>query len=260
MDRRASLLLIVTIMLYAKTLYWLVGSWIMNPYYSHGILVLAISLYLMRKSGLRWDPSPKGTLVYTLAILVHVIATYYSVYFLSAFSFPFAIYGVLRTFYSFDPFPIFFLLFAVPYPIYSITNVLEVVSAKASVWIVSHLGVKASSVGAEIVAGGNRFVIGAPCSGIRSIVALLTIATLYVYLIDSKRTVKVLVVLASIPLAIVANILRISVILLVASYVSLNVAMGMVHYASDLVLFTIAVLGLMGLRRCLDWMLGSTSS
>jgi len=254
-----AILILLTLILYYKTLYWMVGSWIMNPYYSHGILVLAVSIYLLHRRGVRWDPNPKGLVVFVLAVIVHLIATYYSIYFLSAFSFPFAIYGVLRTFYSFDPFPIFFLLFAVPYPIYSITNVLEVVSAKASVWMVSHFGVEASSIGAEIVAGKNRFIVGAPCSGIRSIMALLTIATLYAYLIDSRRGVKVLVVALSIPIAILANILRISVILLVASYVSLDVAMGFVHYASDLILFAIAVLALMGIRRCLDWTLGGTS-
>jgi len=259
MNRRVCVPLILTIALYAKTLYWMVGSWIMNPYYSHGILVLAVSVFLLRRCGFEWNPSPKGIAVFAVSLLVHTIATYYSLYFLSAFSFPFAIYGVLRTFYSFDPFPILFLLFAVPYPVYSITNVLETISAKASVAIVGALGVEASSSGAEIVVGGNRFIVGAPCSGIRSIVALLTVASLYAYLVNSRRLVKFSIVLLSIPIALLANVLRISVILLVANFIGLDVAMGIVHYASDLVLFAVAVLSLMGVRRCLDWTLGGTS-
>jgi len=265
MNRPLAIAIVATILVYAKTLYWMFGSWIMNPYYSHGFLVLAISVYLVYKNfrGLETNTNPLGLVVFSIALLVHVFATLFDYDFLSATSFPFAIFGLIFTFYGANAkklaFPILFLLFAVPYPIYEISNVLEVTSARASASLVSLLGIKAQTVGAEIHLSKCSFVVGAPCSGIRSIIALLTVSALYCYLINDRTFVKVILTLAAIPLAMIANILRISIILISAEFFGRDFALGVVHYASDLILFAIAVLCLIGLRGCLNWMLKATS-
>ena len=266
MEMLIALAIVATIAIYFKTLYWMIGSWIFNPYYSHGFLVLAISMYLVYKN-LRdlkpGKPHPIGLIVFSSALIVHVFASIFDYSFLSAMSFPFAVLGLIFIFYGIEAkklvFPILFLLFAVPYPIYAITNVLEVFSAKISADIVSFLGVKVQTVGAEIRLSRCAFVVGAPCSGIRSIIALLTVTALYCYMINDRFLVKGILILAAIPFAILANILRISIILLSAEFIGKDFALGIVHYASDLILFVIAVLALMGLRRCLNWMLRTTS-
>ena len=253
--------ILITMVIYAKTLYWMIGSWIMNPYYSHGFLVLLVSSYFVYKNvgNLKRNDNPLGLMVYSLALFIHVLAFVYDYDFVSAMSFPFAIFGLIYTFYGSSAkelaFPLLFLLFAVPYPIYSISNVLEVFSAQLSVGIVKLMGVNAKVEGAEIYLTNCAFVVGAPCSGIRSIIALLTVSTLYSYLINDRYPVKIVLVLASIPVALFANVLRISTILISAEFVGKDFAMGMVHYASDLVLFAIAVFFLVLLRRCLRWIL-----
>lgn len=266
MNKTLALAIVATIAVYFKTLYWMVGSWILNPYYSHGFLVLAISIYLAYKKlkDLKPDkPNSLGLIMFSLALLTHVFASIYDYSFLSAMSFPFAVLGLMYIFYGVEAkklaFPILFLLFAVPYPIYSITNVLEVFSAKASADIVRVLGINVHTVGAEIHLSNCAFVVGAPCSGIRSIIALLTVSTLYSYIIQDRTLVKIILVLVAVPFAILANILRISIILISAEFIGKDFALGIVHYASDLILFVTAVLALMGFRRCLNWMLRTTS-
>ncbi len=265
MNKPLAVAIVATILIYMKTLYWMLGSWIMNPYYSHGFLVLAVSLYLIRKNvrGLNTNNDPMGLVIFSIALLIHVFASIFDYDFISAVSFPFAIFGLIFTFYGANAknlaFPILFLLFAVPYPIYSVSNILEVISAKASAGLVGLLGIKAQTTGAEIHLSRCSFVIGAPCSGIRSIIALLTVSALYCYLINDRIFVKCLLILAAVPLAIMANILRITIILLSAEFFGRDFALGIVHYASDLILFVIAVLCLIGLRRCLNWTLRDTS-
>lgn len=246
-------------LLYFNTLSWLVNSWIYDPYYSHGFIVLAISGYFAyRQRGMELNINDSGLYVVTPSVLIHVLSTLWSIEYLSAVSFITALFGLCWTFYGDQArkllFPVFFLLLAVPFPIYSITNQLEVLSAGASVGLVNLLGVEASHIGAEIHLTTSSFVVGTPCSGIRSIMALLTIAALYAYLINDKMWLKGLLVAIAVPVAFVANVIRITSILTIAEFFSRVVALGFFHYASDIMLFVLGVIMLMVFRRCLSWL------
>ena len=250
-------------LLYSKTIAWLVGSWIYNSYYSHGLIVLAVSMYFAyrtcRKESISPEVDVRGLYLVSAATIIHVFATLWDVEYVSAVSLLFAVFGIILTLYGSKTarklvFPVFFMILAVPFPIYNIANWLEVLSAQTSVNFVNAFGVEASNTGAEIHLKACSFVVGAPCSGIRSIISLLTVATLYVYLIQDKMPVKVALVALSIPFAFFANVLRISSILVVAELYGRNAALGFFHYASDIVLFVTAVVMLMFLRRCLKWL------
>ncbi len=253
--------IVLLCLLYFNTLRWLLDSWIHDPYYSHGSLVAAISLYfaLKRRNEIKGDVEVKGIYILCFSLLLHVFATFFDVRYLSAVSLLLSLFSVILTFYGIDSakkfsFPIFFMIFAIPFPIYGITNVLEVLSASSSVSFVRLLGIEASNVGAEIHLETASFIVGAPCSGIRSIISLLTVATLYSYLIRDSLKVKAALIALSVPIAFFANVFRISSILIVADLFGRDAALGFFHYASDLVLFTVAVLILVFARRCLKWL------
>lgn len=255
-----SIALALIFLIYHNTISWLVGSWIYNPYYSHGFIVLAASIYLtyrvVKKSRFEARIDFRGLYVLFFSLVVHVFATLWDVDFLSAISLLMAVYGLIMTFYGSTAkrlsFPVFFMLLAIPFPIYGLTNQLEVLSAQASTGLVSMFGIKASNAGAEIYLKSGSFVVGAPCSGIRSIISLLTVATFYVYLINEKLWVKALLIVLSLPLALLANVFRISSILIVAEFFGRNVALGVFHYVSDIIFFITAVVMLMLLRRGLE--------
>ncbi|MFW6186075.1 MAG: exosortase/archaeosortase family protein [Halobacteriota archaeon] len=244
-------------LLYLNTLHWLVYSWIHNPYYSHGFIVLAISGYFAyRQRGMEFNINNSGLYVVTPSVLVHVFSSLWSVEYLSALSFITALFGLCWTFYGDQArdilFPVFFLVLAVPLPIYGITNQLEVLSAGASAGLVNLLGIEATHIGAEIHLSASSFVVGTPCSGIRSIMALLTIAALYAYLINDRMWLKGLLVAIAVPIAFVANILRITSILTIAEFFNTEIALGFFHYASDIMLFVLGVIMLMVFRRCVS--------
>ncbi len=265
MDRVSYLAILGFVLLvYAKTLYWMVGSWIMNPYYSHGSLVVAISAYLAYRTcraaevaEINTSPggNKAGLFLFSSALLIHALSYLYSYYWISAFSLPFAIFGCL---YFLNEelarklaFPVFFLLLAVPYPIYGISNRLEVFSALAASKLLDLIGIKTTLVGAEITTAKNSFVVGAPCSGIRSILALATVSAFYTYLVRAKLAVKAVLLLSSVPLAMLANVLRIVSVIASAEYFGLKFSMDYVHPMSDLVFFIFAVLILIGAEKLL---------
>jgi len=255
-------------LLYMNTIAWLIGSWIYNSYYTHGFIVLAISIYIsyrvVRNSKLKAEVDVRGLYLLSASLIVHVLAVLWNVMFLSAVSLLTAVYGIILIFYAGVAkrlaFPVFFMLLAVPLPIYSFANQLEIISAQSSVNLVNLFGVKASNIGAEIYLKTCYFIVGAPCSGIRSILSLLTVATFYAYLINDKVWIKALIILLSLPLAILANILRISSILIVADKYGKDVAMNFFHYASDIFFFITVLIVLMLIRRCLNWLISNRLS
>jgi exosortase len=89
------------------------------------------------------------------------------------------------------------------------------------------------------------------CSGIRSLVSLTTLGVLYSYITYSSLAPRVLLMLAVVPIAIAANVFRVTVTGLIAHYVSVDAAMSVFHTAGGLVVFLIAAVLLLGVSRVL---------
>jgi len=257
------------VLVYFQTILWLTGSWIYNTYYSHGFIVLAVSVFIAYRTftGQKiefYSVDVRGIYIIAISLFVHILASFWVIDFLSAVSFLTAFFGLVMTFYGSDvskklAFPIFFILLAIPLPIYDITTELEVLSAFATTSFVNLFGIEANNIGAEIRLKSCNFIVGAPCSGIRSIVSLLTIGTLYSYLIRDRLWLKALLIILAVPLALIANVLRISSIIVIAELYGVETAMGFFHYASDLILFIIAVVMLLLSRRCIRWLTSKRS-
>jgi exosortase len=75
------------------------------------------------------------------------------------------------------------------------------------------------------------------CSGIRSLISLFALAVLYGYHVDSRNMARVIITLSSIPIAIVANGLRIAGTGIAAHYIGPSVATGFFHAFSGWAVF-----------------------
>jgi exosortase len=82
------------------------------------------------------------------------------------------------------------------------------------------------------------------CSGIRSLVSLTALGVLYAYLTDRRLWVRALLVSATLPIAVIANALRVSGTAMAAEFYGLDAAMGFFHTFSGLLLFVAAFSGL----------------
>ncbi|MEA2640633.1 MAG: hypothetical protein QOF51_2027, partial [Chloroflexota bacterium] len=89
------------------------------------------------------------------------------------------------------------------------------------------------------------FVVAEACSGMSSLLALLGLTSLMIYLAPATPPGRVAVLLSVAPLVVVANITRVALVLLFATWFGEEAALGFFHGASSLVLFGVALGGLL---------------
>ena len=90
----------------------------------------------------------------------------------------------------------------------------------------------------------GSFEVALECSGIRSIISLLTLSIIYAFILEGSLLMKVSIVLSSIPLAIVGNILRITSILGVADIYGKDVTVDYFHDFSNFIILCMVLIGL----------------
>ena len=264
MKRKTIFIVLVAIavigLLYWPTIRWLVQSWISNSYYSHGFLVPLIAGFIVwtKRSQLKaGDPSIIGAFVVTLGALAYIQGLVWAMRFLSAFSLLIVLSGLSLLFFGTRAtraimFPLSFLIFMIPLPfIQELGFSLQTISIHSSAWLVRVLGLTVTTVGPEIHFGDTVFTIGLPCSGINTLIALLALAAVYVYLLSGSIYKRAILFVIAFPLAIGANILRISSLILIAKYHSVEAASGFYHDISSPLFFLIAFLFLILFGRIL---------
>ena len=143
-------------------------------------------------------------------------------------------------------FPLLYLAFVIPPPnsiLIDVTAPLkQFVSQVATGWLHSW-GIPVSREGVTIFVAQYQLLVEDACSGMNSIVGLIAVSLLYIYLMrGSSWRYSLLLVCLAIPIAIVANILRIMVLVLLTYFFGNEVAQGFLHVTAGLFLFTTALL------------------
>jgi exosortase len=153
-----------------------------------------------------------------------------------------------------------YLLFAVPPPrswLDMVTSPLKQFVSSVATGLLQACGLPVSHQGVVLYAAQYQFLVEDACSGLNSIIGLIAISLLYIYLArgSSWRYAAVLAVL-TIPVAIIANVIRIIVLILLTLWAGDEVAQGFMHFAAGIMLFAIAL----GLVFLIDLALASFSS
>ncbi len=246
--------------LFAPTMQWLALSWLGNPYYSHGALVVLVSAWLVwrRRGALAAARSENiGLALIALGIGAHLLALPLQMAVVSAAALIATLVGVVWAFAGRDvvrawAFPLAFLLLAVPLPgMERISPSLESFTAAYAAQGARWLGVGATSAGGQVSVGSQGFTVGAPCSGLRSLVALLTLAVLLAYSLRAPLWVKLTLIASALPIALLANLMRVSSIFWVADAFGGEAALSFFHTLSSPLLFLLALGLLLVLGRVL---------
>jgi exosortase len=87
------------------------------------------------------------------------------------------------------------------------------------------------------------------CSGIRSLISLITLAIVMAHFTERRRLARVLIVLAAIPIAIVANAARVAGTGLASHWFGARVAEGFFHGFSGWLVFAVAFAGLLAVQQ-----------
>ena len=250
-------------------MYWkialkLVTDWYEIPDYSHGFLVPFFALFLLwdKRSKLRQMhiiPSSKGIVLVALGVLTLFFGVYGAELFLSRISFLLIISGLIWTFCGRGIlreilFPLGVLLLAIPFPeiiFNQITFPLQLLASRAASALLPLLGVPVFREGNVIQLPVMKLEVAEACSGIRSLMSLFTLSVFYGYFLEQTSTRRWIMALASIPIAVCANALRIVGTGLCVQYWDPSKAEGFFHEFSGWVMFVISLTCLYLLHRVL---------
>ena len=269
----AALIAALLVVAFWNTLAWLLEAWWSDAYYSHGPLVVLISAFLvwLSRDAVRRAPEgtqPLGIAVLALGLLLHAGAVLWRAYYLSAFGLLAVLAGLCLLFLGRQAmgkllFPLVFLSFSIPLPLAErFGPPLEVFAATQATNLVRLAGIPAVNEGSRVILAGSTFAVGAPCSGLRSLVALIALAALLAHLVQGPIWARWIVFLSAVPVALLANLVRVASIFVVAYAWGPDVALGYYHDVSSPVLFLVALVLLILLSRglgCRDFNLQRSS-
>jgi exosortase len=113
------------------------------------------------------------------------------------------------------------------------------------------MGVPVLREGNVIMLPAMALEVAEACSGIRSLMSLATLSVIYGYLMERRTAVRALLALASIPIAVAANSMRIVGTGLLVQYWDPEKAQGFFHEFSGWLIFVVSLLMLYLLHQVL---------
>lgn len=246
-------------LVYAKTLAGLAGEWWTNPDYSHGLLIpfaIGYLIYEKRKSlaAMPLHPSWFGFVLIVLSQLINLVGFLGAEFFLQRTSFVLLLAGLILFFAGWQQlkesaFALLLLVLAVPLPVIVFNLVALPLQLIASSWAESFLRVCQIPVlreGNLLVLAEQTLNVTEACSGIRSLMSLVTLGLLLAYFLPFRWMVRVAFVLTTVPIAIVANAFRVGGTGVLATYFGQKAAQGFFHTFSGWLVFVFAFVVLLG--------------
>lgn len=259
---QTAVLVAVACWLYGSILVHLVAQWWSDPNFSHGFFVPAFSLFVLWQERRRLEeihaaPSLWGLPLIVVSMCILVLGVFGAELFLSRISLLLLIASLTIFFRGWQTlravlFPLIFLILMIPVPaiVFSqITFPLQVLASKVSAWLLPLLGVPVLREGNVINLPAMPLEVAEACSGIRSLLSLTTLAIMYGYLLEKRVVFRVLLALASVPIAVAANSLRIVGTGLLVQYWDPDKAEGFFHAFSGWLVFVVSLLMLFAVHQ-----------
>ncbi len=254
-----------TLVVYLPVVSSLVRNWARDDNYSHGFIVAPFAAYFAwtrrRELGAA-PPRPHwaGLAIVAGSLLLLLAGVIGAELFLARVSLIGLIAGVVLFLYGARhlrllAFPIAFLLLMVPLPAVVFNQLafpLQLVASRAGEAVLSASGIPVLREGNVLVLPTTTLEVAQACSGIRSLVSLLTLAILLGKLTEPRVSARVMLALLSVPVAIAANAARVAGTGLAADWIGPRAAEGFFHEFSGWVIFVVAFALLLGAQRVVD--------
>jgi len=251
---------------YAQPFFWMMDAWKGNFVHGWAVPILFVVFVATAWKTMRSEPVTSnlfGLVVLGFGLVCFLVAVRTLQPRVSLFGLPFLIFGGVLYVYGWKVarhmlFPAFFWYFAISVPgLQQATNGLQLLVTKSCYAVGSAMGMQLTLSGNDIssaTGSWDSLNIAEGCSGIRSIMALVMISAIYAYFTQKKVWKMAVLFACAIPLALVANFLRIFTIIVLAEMGFSQFAAGVYHdWAGLLFFFPIALAGLFLIDRLLNW-------
>lgn len=243
----------LVLIIYAPILYYMVVHWNAIADYSHGFLIAPLALFfawerLPRLKRARIEPSWLGVVPLALSTVTLIIGRLGVELMNMRVSFVLALIGIVllllgRQVFRILAFPLLFLFLMVPLP-QSLVNVvafpLQLTAADWAVDALYYMRIPALREGNIIHLPNTTLFVAEACSGLRSLMALVTLGVVFAYFFRKSWGERIVIVLSAIPIAIVVNALRVTITGLLTYRFGEKAAEGAIHEFQGLITFSAA--------------------
>ncbi len=267
MSKQSAAALITTICLlacYATTIQGMVLQWWNDEDMGHGFVVPLIILWIVWREREKWisiPPVPNiwGVVLLAAGLAMHAAGAIGVGLFASSVALLLSAVGailclggagLLRAW----AFPIFLALFMLPKLaiVYNqATLPLQLLASKLAAGILSFSGIGVIRSGNILDVGGHRVAVAEACNGIRYLLPLAFMAVVFGYLADPKPWMRAALMIATIPVAIFANGLRVAASAWIPALDS-----GTPHEVAGVAFFVISLVSILGIQKSVNSMYG----
>jgi exosortase D (VPLPA-CTERM-specific) len=258
-------LLALTAWLYASILDRLFHQWASDQDTSHGFFVPIFALLVLwqdrkRLMQVKRAPSWSGLAAIVVALAMLLLGIWGAELFFSRTSLLVLLAGLIVLFQGWAMFravlfPWACLFLMIPFPnlvMQKITFPLQMLAAKVSSGLLPVCGVPVLREGNVINLPAMPLEVAQACSGIRSLLSLITLAIIYGYLMDKRIWVRVVLAISAVPIAIAANAFRIFSTGLVVQYWDPEKGQGFYHLFSGWLIFVVSLIMLFTLHHIIN--------
>jgi exosortase len=232
----------------------LVAAWSASDDYSHGFLILPLCAYIawQRRDALAEivvKPTFLGLIIVGFSLLLYLIGRFGEISTLSSLSIVSTLAGVIVYLWGKNHlkellFPLFLMFFMIPMPeqIYSsLTMPLQLFVSKISTDVAGLVGIPIFREGNVIFLPDRTLQVVQACSGLRSLMALLTLSVVFGYFALCSNVLRAILFVSAVPASIIVNVTRVLVLILCEYYFGIDLTSGILHTVFGVVIFALAL-------------------
>jgi exosortase len=241
------------VVLYWRVVASLVMAWYTDDNYSHGFLIVPVALYLAWERRDRFQaaeirPSAFGLVVVAGSLLVLMAGILGSELFTTRISIVGTLVGALLFLFGWArlrvlAFPIAFLLLMIPIPAIIFNQIafpLQIFASRVGESALELSNIPVLREGNVLILANTTLEVAEACSGIRSLVSLITLAIVFGYFSDPRPWVRTLIAASAVPIAIVTNGARVAGTGIAAYHYGSAAAEGFIHEFAGWLVFVAA--------------------
>jgi exosortase B len=242
--------------LYVPVFYqYATGLW-QSDDHAHGPIILAVVAWLVWRERAALFTPPARTAPYAglsllvLGLLIYVVGRSQDITIFETGALIPILAGTLlalrgwtgiRTFW----FALLFVVFLIPLPgtfVDALTGPLKSQVSQIAEQLLYAAGYPVARNGVTLTVGQYQLLVADACSGLNSMFSLSALGLLYLYVMQRKSWVHNAIVIASIlPIAFVANIMRVLILVLITYHLGDEAGQGFLHGAAGIVLLLVAL-------------------
>jgi len=248
--------------LYSGVLSSLVTQWASDDNYSHGFLIVPLALYCAWErrhllAAAERRPRISGLVIVLISLFVYAIGVLAAELFLTRISLVGVVAGtVLFVWGSAHArelvFPLALLPLMVPLPALVFNQIafpLQLLASRVGETALATAHIPVLREGNILELPNTTLAVAEACSGIRSLISLVTLAVVLAYFTERRAVARILIVLSAVPIAILANAARVAGTGFASHWFGPKAAEGFFHGFSGWIMFAVAFAGLVVVGR-----------